>query len=198
MTTNYDPWTLVRTRHELAADEVISALQKEIRRGNSENAVLLAYEMATTSAELEAYLWKRLQVIAVEDIGWGDLQAPVLVRALWEMVASMGRGDGERLLLAVHAVRYLCACQKDRSSDEMVNWVIQAVEKEGRLPQIPDYALDVHTRRGKEMGRGLRHFWEVGAQLNPELEGREMVYRERVLKALAGEENQSHLPNPEH
>jgi replication-associated recombination protein RarA len=184
MTATYDPWTLVRTRHELAADEVISALQKEIRRGHTENAVLLAYEMATTSPELEAYLWKRLQVIAVEDIGWGEIQAPVLVRALWEMVASMGRGDGERLLFAVHAVRYLCACQKDRSSDEMVNWVIQAVEKEGTLPQIPDYALDVHTQRGKAMGRGLRHFWEVGAQLSPELEGREMTYRERVLKAL--------------
>jgi replication-associated recombination protein RarA len=184
MTTSYDPWTLVRTRHNLAADEVISALQKEIRRGHSENAVLLAYEMATTSAELEAYLWKRLQVIAVEDIGWGEIQAPVLLRTLWEMVASLGRGDGERLLFAVHAVRYLCACQKDRSSDEMVNWVIHAVEQEGVLPQIPDYALDVHTRRGKELGRGLRHFWEVGAQLDPELVGRDTSYHERVLKAL--------------
>lgn len=184
MNPNFDPWTQVTTRHGFAADEVISALQKEIRRGNSENAVLLAYEMATTSPELEAYLWKRLQVISVEDIGWGDLRAPGLVRSLWEMVDSMDRGDGERLLFAVHAVRYLCACQKDRSSDEMVNWVIQSVEKEGLLPQIPDYALDIHTRRGKEMGRGLRHFWETGAQLHPELPGRETTYRERVMKAL--------------
>ena len=51
-TGNVDPWVKVRTRHDFAADEVISALQKEIRRGNTENAALLAYEMATTSPEL--------------------------------------------------------------------------------------------------------------------------------------------------
>ena len=65
-----DPWVNVRTRHDFAADEIISALQKEIRRSNTENAALLAYEMATTSPELEAYLWRRLLVISVEDIGW--------------------------------------------------------------------------------------------------------------------------------
>ncbi len=74
-----DPWTRVQTRHGFAADEVISALQKEIRRGQAENAALLAYEMMTTSAELEAKMWQRLLVISVEDIGWGDVQAPNLV-----------------------------------------------------------------------------------------------------------------------
>lgn len=185
MTAVHDPWTQVRTRHDFPADEIISALQKEIRRSNTENAVLIAYEMATTSPQLEAYLWKRLQVIAVEDIGWGDLHAPILIRALCETVDSWDRGDGERLLFAVHAVRFLCACRKDRSSDEMINWVIHAVEQEGRRPEIPDYAIDKHTRRGQEMGRGLRHFWEVGARLAPELTGRDITYRERVLKILA-------------
>ena len=36
-----DPWVSVRTRHDFAADEVISALQKEIRRSNTENAALI-------------------------------------------------------------------------------------------------------------------------------------------------------------
>ena len=74
-----DPWTVVKTRHGLAADEVISALQKEIRRGHVDNAALLAYEMIGTSAELEDMLWRRLLVISVEDVGWGDLNAPSLV-----------------------------------------------------------------------------------------------------------------------
>jgi hypothetical protein len=47
-----DPWQEVSTRHGLPADQVISALQKEIRRGNTENAALIAYEMATTSERL--------------------------------------------------------------------------------------------------------------------------------------------------
>ena len=37
-----DPWQNVKTIHDFPADHVISALQKEIRRGHTENAVLLA------------------------------------------------------------------------------------------------------------------------------------------------------------
>ena len=32
-----DPWVKTKTYHDLPAAEVISALQKEIRRGNTEN-----------------------------------------------------------------------------------------------------------------------------------------------------------------
>jgi replication-associated recombination protein RarA len=186
MTTehNRDPWVKVRTRHNFPADEVISALQKEIRRGNTENAALLAYEMATTSPELEAYLWHRLLVISVEDIGWGDLQAPVLVHTLDQIRSAFDRQEGERLLFAIHAVRYLCKCQKDRSSDEMTNWLRYEVEGGRLLPTIPDYALDMHTERGPKMGRGLGHFWEVGARISPELPDRDIIYRQRVLALL--------------
>ena len=44
-----DPWVDVKTFNGFQADHVISALQKEIRRGNTENAALLAYEMIITS-----------------------------------------------------------------------------------------------------------------------------------------------------
>jgi replication-associated recombination protein RarA len=185
---NRDPWVNVRTRHDFHADQVISALQKEIRRGNTENAALLAYEMATTSPELEAYLWHRLLVISVEDVGWGDLQAPVLVHTLHQINQSFDRQEGERLLFAIHAVRYLCACQKDRSSDEMINWLKHEVESGRLLPTIPDYALDMHTARGTEMRRGPRHFWEEGAKLFPELPDRDTTYRQRVLELLDKDE----------
>ncbi|MEP6987179.1 MAG: MgsA/globin-like domain-containing protein, partial [Chloroflexota bacterium] len=79
---NDDPWTRVHTVHDLPADEIISATQKEIRRGNTENAALLAYEMLTTSVEMEEYLWGRLQVISVEDVGYGNLNAPILIETL--------------------------------------------------------------------------------------------------------------------
>lgn len=180
----YDPWVKVQTRHGLAADEVISALQKEIRRGHSENAALLAYEMYATSAELENYLWKRLLCISVEDVGLGNPQAAGQVFDLYQMHLVYGRNEGDRLLFAIHAVRVLCASPKDRSTDEMVNWIKAAVEEEGQMPVIPDYALDKHTARGQAMGRGDRHFWEVGALLEPEWEGREHEYRERIMKLL--------------
>jgi replication-associated recombination protein RarA len=183
-----DPWVNVRTRHDFPADEVISALQKEIRRGNTENAALLAYEMVTTSPEMEAYLWRRLLAISVEDVGWGDLQAPVIVYTLHQVNQSFSRGDGERLLFAIHAVRYLCACQKDRSSDEMTIWIKREVESGRLLPTIPDYALDMHTARGSKMGRGLRHFFEEGTKLIAELPDRNTTYRQRMLELLDEDE----------
>ncbi len=181
-----DPWTRVRTRHDLPADEVISALQKEIRRGNVENAALLAYEMATTSPELEAKLWHRLLAISVEDVGMGNTQAPVLIHTLYQMRQAPGFSEGERRLLAIHAVRYLCAATKDRSSDEMISWIKQEVESGRRLPSIPDYALDMHTARGQALGRGARHFYEEGARVHPELPNRDVTYRQRIIELLDG------------
>jgi replication-associated recombination protein RarA len=178
-----DPWVKVRTRHDLPADEVISALQKELRRGNVENAALLAYEMFTTSPELEEKLWSRLQVIAVEDVGSGDWQAPVLVNTLYTMAQRFDRASfpPDRGLFAIHAVRYLATRDKDRSSDEMYNWIRHRVEEENQRPIIPDYAVDMHTARGQAMGRGVQHFYEEGARINPELGGRELKYREILL-----------------
>ena len=184
-TSDQDPWVNVRTRHGLAGDEVISALQKEIRRGQTENAALLAYEMITTSPEMEAKLWQRLQAICVEDIGWGELQAPILIYTLYQMHQNFGRGAGERRLFAIHAVRYLCACAKDRSSDEMASWIKQQVESSQLLPAIPDYALDMHTRQGHQMARGLRHFYEEAATIQPELADRDVTYRQRLLALLS-------------
>ncbi len=180
-----DPWAQVRTRHDFAADEIISALQKEIRRGNEENAALIAYEMVTTSPELDAYLWRRLEVISVEDIGFGDPWAPVVVAQLHQIRTSLGPEARERILLAIHAVRFLCSRQKDRSSDEMVMWIKRAVESGERLPEIPDYALDMHTLRGQEMGRDIHHFLSEAARLDPEMPDREKTYRERLIVLLS-------------
>lgn len=173
-----------RTRHGLAADEVVSALQKEIRRGHTENAALLAYEMLATGEELEAKLWQRLQVISVEDIGLGQPDAPVLVRALDEVHRDLPVGAGDRVLMAVHAVRFLCGCTKERGSDELLSWVKQAVDVDGLRPEIPDYALDMHTAAGRARGRGKRHFLEEGAVVSPELPGRDETYRRRLLERL--------------
>src|SRR5688500_13449830 len=179
-----DPWVDVKTFHGFQADHVISALQKEIRRGNTENAALLAYEMIITSPALEDYLWHRLKVISVEDIGFGELLAPVLIQSLFEMCNVCDRGVGERKLYAIHAVRYLCGCKKDRSTDEMINWINHASTLNKVLPTIPDYALDRHTAEGQKMGRGRRHFFEEASRTNPEVSDRDRTYLERIVNML--------------
>lgn len=185
MTPNaFDPWTQTKTVHGFPADEIISALQKEIRRGNVENAVLIANEMIETSPELEQKLWDRLCVISVEDVGFGDVQAPVLVATLRQMTHHFQRGEGDRALFAVHAVRYLALARKDRSSDEMYTWVRGGVADGTLRPTIPDYAVDMHTARGATMGRGFSHFFTEGVQVAPELPNRDTTYRERILATL--------------
>jgi replication-associated recombination protein RarA len=184
----HDIWVGLRTRHDLAADEVISALQKEIRRGHTENAAFLAYEMFTTSEELEAKLWQRLQVISIEDIGYGQTDAPILIHTLFQMHHNFPRPQGDRFLFALHAVRYLCHSTKDRSSDELLNWVKHAVETEGQRPIVPEYAIDMHTEAGRRLGRGKRHFLEEGALVSPELADREQTYRQRLLELLDEED----------
>jgi replication-associated recombination protein RarA len=183
-----DPWVNVKTFNGFQADHVISALQKEIRRGNTENAALVAYEMIITSSALEDYLWHRLKVISVEDIGFGEPLAPVLIQSLFEMTCACDRATGERKLYAIHAVRYLCSCKKDRSSDEMINWINHASKLGNLLPTIPDYALDMHTAEGQQKGRGRRHFFEEASRTHPEASDRDRTYLERIMKMLeAGE-----------
>jgi replication-associated recombination protein RarA len=179
-----DPWVNVKTFNGFQADHVISALQKEIRRGNEENAALLAYEMIITSPALEDYLWHRLQVISVEDIGFGEPLAPVLVQSLFAMNGACDRSVGERKLYAIHAVRYLCSCKKDRSSDEMINWINHASQSGKLLPVIPDYALDMHTAEGQKKGRGRRYFFEEASRIHPEAPDRDRTYLDRIMKML--------------
>ena len=179
-----DPWVNVKTFSGFQADHVISALQKEIRRGNTENAALLAYEMILTSPALEDYLWHRLKVISVEDIGFGEPLAPILIQSLFEMASVCDRNVGERKLYAIHAVRYLCMCKKDRSSDEMINWINHASKSGTLMPVIPDYALDMHTAEGQKKGRGRRHFFEEASRTTPELQDRDRTYLERIMIML--------------
>jgi replication-associated recombination protein RarA len=154
-------------------------LQKDIRRGNVDNAVLAAYEMLTTSPEVAEHLWHRLKVIAVEDIGMGEPMAPVLLNALHANYrAATG---GEQAMMAVHAVRFLANAKKDRTSSEHTDLITYQVESGERVVSVPDYALCVHTRAGQEMGRDLLQWWEDGATVNNELETADHSYRDRLI-----------------
>jgi hypothetical protein len=45
--------------------------------------------------------------------------------------------------------------------------------------EIPDYALDMHTKAGRALGRGAAHFYEEGAVIAP-TGPVEDLYRERA------------------
>ena len=179
---SYDPWRGVTTRNGIQGDLVISALQKSIRRGLAEEAVTFAYEMYITSPQFEEKLWRRLQAISVEDVGFGDLNAPVLINALNQMRQNFPYADGDRPIFFIHAIRYLAAAKKDRTSDNLKNVIITEFEH-GRQPVIPDFALDMHTEQGRELGRDFRHFLSEGSKVENELSVDEN-YKARLLALL--------------
>ncbi|MGG5460908.1 hypothetical protein [Clostridium sp. B9] len=177
-----DPWANIVTRNGLRGDEVISSLQKSIRRGLVEEACKFAYEMYITSPQMEDKLWRRLITITVEDIGMGNTDAPILINNLNSMRKEFDYADGDRPIFFIHAIRYLCACEKDRSSDLLKNIVIKGFAM-GEVPEIPDYALDKHTVRGAEMGRDSFHFLHEASKVIPQMEV-ENDYKERYEEIL--------------
>lgn len=178
----YDPWSKITTRNGYAGDEVISALQKSIRRGLEEQACMFAYEMYISSPELEEKMWRRLLTISVEDIGMGNPNAAIMIQTLNEMRKNFAYSDGDRPMYFIHAIRYMCGCEKDRSSDLLKNICIKSFAM-GKFPEIPDYALDKHTQRGQEMGRDSFHFLNEASKVIPQAEINNN-YKERYAEIL--------------
>jgi replication-associated recombination protein RarA len=174
-----DPWAGVPTVHGFAADELISTLQKSIRRGLAENAALVAYEMFASGPEFEDQIWRRLQIISVEDVGFGRIDAPILIRALDEFRQGAARESPDRLIFLIHAVRALALSPKDRTSDEMATWVREATKAGDAKPDVFDDAIDMHTARGQELGRDFMHWFTRGARVENEIPNRDQTYRQR-------------------
>jgi len=146
--------------------ELLSALQKDIRRGNE-------YEAVFWAAELESFnptaLWNRLRVIASEDIGLAESLAPLTIDVLKkEYYDARRQEDDSYRLFLVHAVLFLARSPKSRIVDDLLIVVYGQIQHEDKKLPIPDYALDMHTSRGKRMGRGFDHFFSEGNKLGNE------------------------------
>lgn len=140
--------------------EVVSALQKEIRRGNEENALYWALELEQLNPSL---LWNRLKVIASEDISIAHPVIVLVIEALHKWYLEFRGKNGSGLFLS-HAILALCRSPKSRIADEFLE-VVNGERKAGKKLEIPDYALDMHTARGKAKDRGMEHFLNEGAKL---------------------------------
>ncbi len=52
-----------------------------------------------------------------------------------------------------NAIRLMCRAAKSREGDHFQAAVGLASELEGHVPEIPDWAYDQHTARGRSLGR---------------------------------------------
>ncbi len=187
---SYDPWRNLTSRNGIPGDELVSALQKSIRRADEATATRVAYEMYITSEQFEDKMWRRLNAISVEDIGFGNPYAPILIHTLDQMRKKFPYNDGDRPLFFVHAIRFLCRQKKERSSDCLKN-IINMEFAQGYKPEIPDYAYDMHTGKGREMGRDILDFLDIRSKVTPLADDYDPTYenqmREMLLKEKDGE-----------
>jgi replication-associated recombination protein RarA len=132
-------------------DEVTSALQKCIRRGLEYEACWWAYLLYASG--YGDYTYRRLSIIASEDIGNGDPQATILVSSLRESCERLHKHNKDysldKFLFIAQAILYMCRCSKSREADNLAN-LIEEDFKSGKRLEIPVFAQDPHTGLGRQ------------------------------------------------
>jgi replication-associated recombination protein RarA len=143
--------------------EVASAFQKSIRRGLEDEALHWAVELDKSNFGL--YAWKRMRIMASEDVGLAEPLLPAVVHALYQNCLEQRKKrdvkHGPERLFLVHAVLFLVRARKSR----IVDHALISYYGNHKPRPIPDYALDKHTGAGRRMGRGVEHFFTDGIQL---------------------------------
>jgi len=147
-----------------------SVLQKAVRRGMDEKAAYAAHRLSNKKTGW--ILWRRLAIISAE-----DALDPLIITAvdvLRREAKEFGYDTWDGKRCAVAAALLMLDSKKDRRADEFLE-LMDAIEKHGEetpelkevkevLERIPDEALDMHTREGRKMGRGLRYWYEVSSE----------------------------------
>lgn len=156
------------TTHGYPLDEVASALQKSIRRCDEKQAMYWALEL---NDRYPLYVWRRLVVIACEDVGLANPSIPGTICALADKVEQLRKKSRDKtydLTILGFAILLLARSPKSREADDLVNEVLRQMRMGEFVLDIPDWALDMHTQRGRSKGRGPEHFWTEGAKLENE------------------------------
>lgn len=174
---------MARERYELRTErgydfyEVASALQKSIRRGQTNVAGYFAIELWESG--YGEYCWKRLLTISAEDC-FGIITTEIQsLYSAYKMVQVSGKQKG-RVFIS-KAVILLSQAMKSRDADHLSNLVYDKHigisegeierwidESRAEAMAVPDYTFDIHTKRGRLMGKTKKDFFiEEQAALNP-------------------------------
>ena len=140
------------SRHDKDGDEhfdLLSALQKSCRGSNAQGAIFWAAKLLQTGDVVS--LWRRLKVIAVEDVGMAMPEAITIVRACEEGFHSIGMPEGR--LFVAHAVVTLATAKKSNRAYQAMNAALEALEQHPNLGP-PLHLRNAPTELMKELGHG--------------------------------------------
>lgn len=151
---------------------VTSALQKSIRRNKPDIAGFFALELFMSN--YQEYVWKRLLTISAEDCYSSTITTEIynLYRS-YILVKGVNKDVGKCRIFLAKAVLILCRDPKNRDADHLTNLVYdrknideKEVEKylksitDSERKQIPEYTFDIHTKRGRIMGKTKEQFFQ--------------------------------------
>lgn len=122
--------------------DVVSALIKSMRYGREEEALFWAWELI----EHHNYLWKRLLIFSIQDVGLADPSANVRIKTLSDtFYALRGSQNDASEFTIIQAVLYLCRAEKSTEIDVTRTTIIEK-RLMGERMSIPEDAEDVHTK----------------------------------------------------
>ena len=171
------------TKHGYRIDEIKSMLQKAIRAGDEERAAFAAYEMMESG--LSWQLWRRLKVIAAEDVG--GMMAPVFIgQMIWVAKDTYGEATMIAMRAAIELARYVRFYGGDRTADDMRCVFDERFEEGWQGLPILDIDKDEHTKAGRALGRGDGFFWRESSKLVKESPTYEKKWIEEMRKRYEG------------
>ena len=145
--------------------ELMSGLQKFIRRGLEEEALYCFYELE--AANLYNVAQNRLAIIIYEDCG---IENPELLNSIPFHIEQMNKWykskNGAWRLVLGNIILQACRGKRSRIADYFVcsvafrrvnGWVLDLNKH--------DYIFDKHTSKGKKLGRGMKHFFDEAVKI---------------------------------
>lgn len=188
-----DTMFMPHTKSGHALDECVSALQKAVRRGREREAIYFTREIVDSG--FVRFFWRRMMIISAEECS-NDLQ---LCAAVGQLAANAERASKAftgrvECIIETQAILHLCRAAKSREACDASGVAYHAVQDGFRIEPHPA-AVDMHTRRGRAMGRSLRDFRDEGRHVagaradDPKCQN--------LYEALLWGERQPYVPRPE-
>jgi putative ATPase len=154
--------------------DTISAFIKSMR-GSDPDAALYWLAKMVYAGEDPRFIFRRMAILASEDVGLADPNAAMVVASLWELYERIGMPEG-RFHLA-QAALYLATCRKSNSTLAFFD-ALGAVEAE-REKEVPNHLRD-SSRDAQGFGHGegylyphaYRDHWVAQQYLPDSLQGK--------------------------
>jgi len=198
----------LKTSSGYRLDEVVSALQKSIRRCQEKQTLFWGLELWQSG--FWKYLLRRLKTISAEDIGLANVEALIMINVFYtscilEEQDYIKTGKNKKYgpykpeeLQVTEILMYFARAKKSRIVDYVCS-VVDFMFKKGEKLEVPLVARDMHTKAGKaRMPSGRERnieFYKNGAEIvnKAKIDGddeyRKQCYRGNNLSELIDELN---------